>query len=278
MANYQSYKKIQGDQAIIANSVTASQTTGLALGNQKQLYVYNTSITGHNNGGCCCLWTVPAGTTAIKFELTGGGGSGGVGHCCANGIPGGSGAYAVKTLCSSQFTPGSTQYTICAGGSTECSVCGACQSCWCCGRRGCRSYVTGSGLSNFCANGGTWGWQQCSGGCHTCNHQRHWDAICVGTEAPFYGADFGIRGKSATRQQNNECRGDWWQFSADGVGPYGVGGARSVDMCTNSPWWKGCCIGLNAYFGGGGFSPYTDGSCCWSGWGSGGLVVVTYWS
>ena len=29
--------------------------------------------------------------------------------------------------------------------------------------------------------------------------------------------------------------------------------------------------------GGGGISPFTDGGCCWGGWGAGGLVVVSYW-
>ena len=30
------------------------------------------------DGGCCCQWTVPAGTTWITFEMWGGGGTGGV--------------------------------------------------------------------------------------------------------------------------------------------------------------------------------------------------------
>ena len=280
MANYQSYKKIDGGSAILSNSITATQTTGLAEGKAFQFYVYDTDITTVNNGGRCCLWTVPAGTTMIRFEATGGGGSGSIGACCSNGIPGGTGAYAVKTLCASggQFTPGSTQYTICAGGSTRCSCCRQCTACACCGVRGCRSFVSGSSMSNFCAEGGSHGWHQCTGGCHSCSQQRQWVNACWGTCACFRDADFGIMGNQASRQNNNECRGDWWQYSASTVGPWGGGaGQKGTDQCTGSPWFQGCCLGHPVFPGGGGFAPFTDGSCCWGGWGYGGLVVVSYW-
>ena len=43
-----------------------------------RLKIYHTSTTGVSNGGCCCLWTVPASPTitSITLELYGGGGGG----------------------------------------------------------------------------------------------------------------------------------------------------------------------------------------------------------
>ena len=38
--------------------------------------VWHTSYTSVSNGGCCCLWTVPAGIVSIQFEMYGGGGGG----------------------------------------------------------------------------------------------------------------------------------------------------------------------------------------------------------
>lgn len=35
---------------------------------EKEFYVYNSNFWSPVNGGMCCLWTVPNGTTSIKFE------------------------------------------------------------------------------------------------------------------------------------------------------------------------------------------------------------------
>ena len=69
MADYQSYKKIQGDQAIIANSVGPAQVTGISTGIVRKDYYYNRCWWSVDNGGCCYLWTVPQGTTTIQFEI-----------------------------------------------------------------------------------------------------------------------------------------------------------------------------------------------------------------
>ena len=277
MANYQSYKKIQGDQALIASSVSADRTTGLSLGKANQFYIYNSNFWSVANGGCCLLWTVPSGTTTIRFELTGGGGTGSIGACCSNGPSGGAGAFAVRTLCAAagHFTAGSTQYTICAGASTDCSCCRQCTGCACCGRRGCRSFVIGSSLSNFCAEGGAWGWHQCSGGCYTCTAMRQCDT-CLQRCACWRGGDFGIIGPSGARVQNQYCMGSDWSVPGAGVGPYAVSVSKGVDNCSGGNV-HGCCKGQALFPGGGGFSPFTDGGCCWGGFGAGGLVVVQYW-
>ena len=64
----------------------------------QELAVYNTSTTSVNNGGRCCLWTVPAGTSYAIFELWGGGASGDGGCCCQMGYPSTSGSYGQKAL------------------------------------------------------------------------------------------------------------------------------------------------------------------------------------
>ena len=62
----------------------------------QELAVYNTSTTSVNNGGRCCLWTVPAGTSYAIFELWGGGASGDGACCCQMGYPSTSGSYGQK--------------------------------------------------------------------------------------------------------------------------------------------------------------------------------------
>ena len=98
MANYQTYKQIQGDQALIANSVGPGQVTGVSTGVAHQFFLYNNNYWSVSNGGCCLNWTVPPLTTSVRFELTSGGGTGSIGACCSNGPSGGAGAYATKTL------------------------------------------------------------------------------------------------------------------------------------------------------------------------------------
>ena len=98
-------------------------------------------------GGNSCTWTVPTGVTTATFEIWGGGGAGGPKCCCYCGasMGGAAGGYAIKTIA---VTPGS-QYSIVAGAAgcaVYCSVGGVN-----CGCRGCVTYVTGTNLTNFCA-------------------------------------------------------------------------------------------------------------------------------
>ena len=92
-----------------------------------------------------CTWTVPAGTTCARFQVWGAGGGSGTSCCCGGSPNGGSGAYASIIM---PVTAGQA-YTLCAG----CAYC-------CYTERsqmtadGCPSYVTGQGLTNFCADGG----------------------------------------------------------------------------------------------------------------------------
>ncbi len=92
-----------------------------------------------------CSWTVPGGVTCARFQIWGAGGGSGSGCCCGGSPNGGSGAYASVIM---PVTSGST-YTLCAG----CAYC-------CYTERaqmtvdGCPSFVSGPGLTNFCAEGG----------------------------------------------------------------------------------------------------------------------------
>ncbi len=114
-------------------------------------------------------WIVPNGVSNATFHLWGGGGGGAPAYCCMSGVSGGSGAYVYKTI---PVTPG-TCYTACyegadryccsyhlsqaSGSQTEGNSCPWIMY----GLRGMSGYVTGPGLTNFCAEGGNPGVTRC---------------------------------------------------------------------------------------------------------------------
>jgi hypothetical protein len=236
---------------------------GASSGAFTQVLVYNTSVDSVQNGGQCCLWTVPAGTTWIRFEMWGGGSDGPGGCCCQQpNASGGAGAYARKTVTA---VPGNT-YTVCAGGSGCCSP-------NCCGTQGFTSYVcggTGSGIVNACAAGGPpscsqcqmYGGQSCVGNTNTCR------------SGSFSGADFGLPAIGGASHPST-CGYQSWQYVPSG--PYiGAGARHSMDYCQSL---SGCqAIGGFASFpgGGGGGAHSNGGGCCWGSHGAGGLVVISY--
>jgi len=242
---------------------------GGGSGPQYVLYVgcnHNSGQTGQegiNYGGHQCNWTVPADVKGIKFEMYGGGASGWGACCCMMvGIPGGAGGYIVKHLNEEDghFTAGSSVYSICSAG-TGCCYPGSSIG------RGHTSYVTGPGLSNFCAIGGHQGQHQCrSFNCYTCCH------TCFGC-AHVYGGDYGQPGRSSWLHSNHYCAGGLWQVASGSPGPLGTGDAHSPDACTFGMHSGGS----PASPGVGGYSGMTSGSCCCSKAGGGGAVVVTYW-
>lgn len=138
-------------------------------------------------------WTVPSGVTSAKFEIWGGGGGGAGMCCCAGGQPGGSGAYASKLI---SVTAGSVY---CANVAGYCHCCTSSSI----GIRGQSTFVLGSGLNNFCAEGGTPG-VSC---CYCFTGIASGDAACADvyncdwTSLPcYYGADYGAIGKNGFYQ------------------------------------------------------------------------------
>jgi hypothetical protein len=109
--------------------------------------------------GFCCAWTVPAGATCIQFQIWGSGG-GTSGQCCCGGSPfGPTGAYATVTI---PAVPGCV-YTLCAACATCCYASEAAAG------QGNASFVTGFGLTNFCACGGVSTVSNATGnGCSVC--------------------------------------------------------------------------------------------------------------
>tara|TARA_Y100000746_G_scaffold205480_1_gene192642 strand:+ start:401 stop:1462 length:1062 start_codon:yes stop_codon:yes gene_type:complete len=105
---------------------------------------------GYFRCGCNCTWTVPGGTTCVRFQIWGAGGGTTESRCCMHTMPGTTGAYASVIM---PTTSGST-FTMCAG----CAYCCYAGSDGYNQQRGETSYITGPGLTNFCAEGG---WSGC---------------------------------------------------------------------------------------------------------------------
>tara|TARA_B110000495_G_scaffold68430_1_gene58347 strand:- start:9 stop:983 length:975 start_codon:yes stop_codon:yes gene_type:complete len=301
MANhvYETLQDITGVQATAETTIDASVADGLAniqtlidtgVGGdpQRDFYIYNTNHWSVTNGGCCLSWTVPTGAQIIKFEILSGGGPGGssgwdydIGH------GGAGGNYNVKTICkdAGEFvsTAGTESvFMLCAGGTSMCSCCGNCnRNC----RHGCTSYVTGPGLSNFCAIGGhggstSWDKQSNCYNCHIGNQQCDLGSYNGGwvshnCNEASHGGDMCFRGISGSHYQQYNCCADSSSFSGGPAGPFSVSGtAVNKHWCTGN---MACCSAHSAFPGGGGAGHQSgSGSTCWGGFGAGGLVKVTY--
>ncbi len=218
----------------------------------------------NNNGGKCCNWTVPQGTTFAVFELWGGGASGVGGCCCMQGMPGDGGSYAIK----STNVSGGDTFTICAGRSGCCLYAGN-------NYNGHPSFVMGTptGGSCFCA-------VACGGGCSNCTH-CHGYFSCYGCCMTCYrcgnqpnNVDFGISGYSGSAQRSQHC------------GDRGLSFRPTAPMAQSGPLIgpNGCCArggecqGFGAWPGGGGENGqnYGGGCCCGSPGAEGAVYVVYY--
>jgi len=213
------------------------------------------------NGGKCCLWTVPAGTTFVTFEMWGGGGSGGNSCCCTTGFGGGAGAYSIKTVYATTGTLAGCQYTICAGSSSGCSQSTA-------GCSGFTSYVNGYGLSNFCAAGG-------GQGCTDC--WRYWSCY-TGCRIQYCcscanGGDLNIPGYQGSAKLTQYCG-----MHAAGQAPYAPATASGPSVTGHGcQWGGGQSWGCTMIPGGGGPSAVASANvCCYSAIGANGFVSVTY--
>ena len=274
MASYNSYKKLKAEN-FTSNSITEDKLTTGAQNYRGVLWVFNPRgrccRQCSNNGNCCeqangrcCLWTVPSGVTKVTFEIWSGGG-GGAGHtccnCCSFSIGGGGGNYGIKTI---NTVPG-CQYSICAGGSWRCEKSHTCSA-----TMGCRSYVNGYNLSNFCTTGGCGGYM-CNGDAWGPRHSQ----VCANCNiCGIFGADFGMMG--TTGQYNGfggcHCRGGDWSHA--GQAPM-LGMMQTVAV-TESWCTCGCYVNWPAGGGTSGNSTYCGNraKCCAGGSGQGGSGIV----
>lgn len=227
------------------------------------LQVFNTSVSSAQNGGRCCLWAIPAGTSWVRWEVWGAGGGGPGGCCCQQPAQtGGAGAYARKTM----SVVAGDQYTICAGGSGCCAT-------TCCGTEGFPSFIriNGGGIVT-CAIGGPTSCSKCfqgyDSGCMIESNTR----MCCGVSTQ--GADYSVCAISGS-SGGGSCGFNSYQFVPEG--PILGGGIKvSRDYCQAL---SGCShLGGVATFpgGGGGGAVSNGGGCCWGGFGAGGLVMISW--
>lgn len=241
-----------------------------------------------NQPGCCdtrggeyMLWCVPSGVTTATMFLWGAGG-GGAGACaCQQGVPGGSGAHAKKQI---SVTAGDC-YELCAGFGAECSVC--CEGC-----TGGDSYIIGTNLTNFCAEGGRGGkscdcvyWRTCCS-LSTCGYW-YMDNC---TKAQFYGADSGAEGVLGFAFQLCGCNDNTCYWKQALAYPGGItnklGGntvMRNLGNACNSEFIM--CAAVTGIGGGpdnrtiglsGPTATSCGGDCCFGRGGGPGMIKITY--
>jgi len=232
---------------------------------QQVISVYNTNIDSVQNGGACCCWIVPVGTTWAVFETWSGGGDG-AGACCCMGPywgPGG-GNYAKKYL---PVTTG-CYFILCGGGSGCCAQ-------QCCGTCGLSSFVLCQNSTNVAYS--------CGGymGCVLCfRTYMGCTGICI--PSCSYGCyslnyDITMPSVSSPNKVSNYCWSNQWEWS-HGVSKYGNYNRQGMDYCLTSLTIQGRSMMCGAKWPGGAGNSATacGGGCCWGGWGAGGLAMVTY--
>ena len=269
MASYSNYRanRISGDK-IDSGAITNSQLNINARDTWNVKWFYGSP--GACTAGCCCLWTIPADTKVLRWELWGAGGNGhGACSCdrCQHFMGAGGGTYNTKTI---QSVPG-CQYTVCAGGvypcySRECNAC-----------NGCTSYVNGFNLSGFCACGGSGG---CANGSWTDSCFTYMEACRQPGENNGEFANFthaGPWGAAGPYMYPGDACHCWKHLSYSSAGSMMNTGRN--DQFQNDCWMRcGCWTVPYASGGQGAKSNVCGTSCCGQGGtGGSGVVKVTYY-
>lgn len=234
-----------------------SEDTALDI---NEIHIFNANKTTQNNGGVCCLFTVPDSTTWFAIELWGGGGGGSGACCCRSGWPGGSGSYARKIITG---LTGGEEYTICAAGTTYCSQDNGT------GCAGSPSFVSiNGGAVQVCAAGGGPGGTRCYFQIN-CSCQ-----FCTQYQCGSWCGSFGMCGVNGAAKGSPMCGSDAYGFMPSA--PYTLGGNRpTMSYCTHT---SGNGVGGSAMWpGGGGASAVASstGFNCGAP-GAGGLVSIYY--
>jgi len=241
--------------------------------------IYDTTCT--STSGVGCSWTVPAGTRNVVFEIWGGGGGGGTTgtncDCCSRGGPGAGGGYSKVSIAT---TPG-TVYSMCAGpGGISSqgygSYCGIC----CDGCVGGTTYITGAGLSNFCATGGYGGTSDFNTNCYAhcgCNFYSRSGGQGYGGDVIAKGG-WGVMGSySGTSPYHIDIHAGSAAGPGGGVGGVQIGGG----LCNNSWYAASGEDPMHGRIPGGGGSGNGSYSCCccaalFSGRGAPGAIKIYY--
>lgn len=151
-------------------------------------------------GGCMnfvheIFFCVPSGICCVKFELWGAGGTPGGGCNCSYIGPSGSGAYAHKTITTTPGTCYRTHvgwmwccYSLSGGSDTVKNNARVCNNR--------HSWVTGTGLTNFCAEHGCSAAGVCCNTANTDGTPTYVFQDSAGEGARYFGADGGQRGRT----------------------------------------------------------------------------------
>lgn len=280
-----------------SDSINSGPQPAYLEGNYESMSFVNRCSQNHDTSygkGCFCPWCLPSGATYVEMEAWGGGGGGaGSSDCgCVFGWPGGSGAYVKKQFSEAEVTSAAgTCYCMCVAPSSCCSPTMSC------GYKGCRSYIVGSGLSNFCAEGGEPGCAFfCMTGCggnwtgmcpHPCfsNCACYFDCSDAGTT--------GVPGRHGFLYTDVHSSSDWCYYRTIFPGPPMDGFTdtvyRSVRFCGNTEASHDRCkvqgymqtgfLGHNEFIsigiGGNSTRVCGDGCCC--GWQGGPGMIRINW-
>lgn len=233
------------------------------IGNPNRVFYVQRIDDGANSGGCCCLWTVPAGVTKVTFEMWGSGGIGQGARCCERaGTMPTAGSYSKVTI----DTAENCQYRICSGGSSDCNGC--------CGisPRAQPSYVfdVTAGSVIGCALGGTGGCSEMTRGGYCYGY-----ICCWGLLSGEGLGDVNFEGGGNISFVNCYCRDQMVSFAPGGF----QSDRRASQMCAKEP------SGSGVYFmcsppsrPGGAGTPgraCSDGRC-YGQHGAGGMVKISY--
>jgi hypothetical protein len=217
--------------------------------------------------GVSCAWYVPDGVTKAVFEIwgAGGAGAGSCGRsCCFNFIGAQGGFYQNSATVNVQA---GWCYGLCAGGGR------CCQTCCRCGCHGCRSCVSGCGVS-MCAMGG-------HGGCNCGSWRDACDStprcvLCTKSGGGCFGT-YSFQGGMSQLDACCHCLGK--QNTPSAAPMMGGGIQQNVNVC-----WRrhgcACTCGIVPVAHGGmsGMTTYCgSGACCqWGAPGGPGVVKITY--
>jgi hypothetical protein len=219
------------DKARFTEIVGAASSTTAYWNHGSEYKQMKWFVNYHNGHGRTCYmncmrWVAPKDTKYVKFEIWGGGGSSPTVQCCMFGMGGGAGAYAYKELCCREYGDLSQK------GYEITLAYGSCQNNDCCGGNygfsGCKTYINGYGLCNFCAEGGIGGWGLCF-----CNDG--WFMCGTQDESSFnnFQPSGGWNGTSSQSINQNDC-GPIYPFC--GFDMFAVG---------NEPSWRHSHLGYH---------------------------------